>query len=430
MISSPGTLPPSTTLGPSSRRQIYAYISVLMTLMAFCDPNSGLMDIPVSFILKSGMRFDPSQVSQFRLAVSIPLFLSFLFGLARDNWSPFGLGDRGHLLVFSGLSTATYILFALTSYSAAALVLALLLLTVWSLFIASAQNGLIATLGEQHAMTGQMSTLWNLFTALPAILAFLIGGKITDFLQGLDAQAATRDLFLIGAAVSFLLLAFSTIRAAQVYDNVRRDPHKVGHLWAGLKTLAGHPPARRALVIWALWNLAPGSATPLQFYLQDVLGGTPGQWGLWNAVFTASFVPSFLMYGSLSSRWTERFLLSAGTLIAIPQFVPLLFIGTLEMATLAAVPMGLMGGLATVAYLALIMRAAPRGLEGTMMMSASSVYFISTRFGDLLGSTLYECAGNFTPCIFLSSAIYASIWFFLPSHSGPASRHRRKIRAP
>ena len=143
-----------------------------MTLMAFCDPNSGLMDIPVSFILKSGMRFDPSQVSQFRLAVSIPLFLSFLFGLARDNWSPFGLGDRGHLLVFSGLSTATYILFALTSYSATALVLALLLLTVWSLFIASAQNGLIATLGEQHAMTGQMSTLWNLFTALPAILPF------------------------------------------------------------------------------------------------------------------------------------------------------------------------------------------------------------------------------------------------------------------
>ena len=387
-----------------------------MTLTAFCDPNSGLMDIPVSFILKNAMRFDATQVSQFRFAASIPLFLSFLFGMARDNWSPFGLGDRGHLLIFSVLSTATYVLFAVIGYSPAALLLTLFCLMMWSLFIASAQNGLTATLGDQHAMTGQMSTVWNLSTALPAILAFLIGGQITDFLQGLDAQAASRDVFLIGAVASCVLLGFSTLRARPIYDHVRRDHDKTRHFWSDLKTVAGHRPARRALLIWSLWNFAPGSATPLQFYLQDVLGGTPGQWGQWNAVFTASFVPLFFLYGLLSSRLSERLLLRVGTLIAIPQFMPLLFIGTLEMATLAAVPMGMMGGLATVAYLALIMRAAPRGLQGTMMMSASSVYFVSTRLGDLLGSALYELGGNFTLCILLSSVIYASIWFCLPSH--------------
>jgi hypothetical protein len=147
------------TLGPNSRRQIYAYVAVLMTLTAFCDPNSGLMDIPVSFMLKNNMRLDATQVSQFRFVVSIPLFLSFLFGLVRDNWSPFGLGDRGHLLLFSTLSTATYLLFAAIGPSTPALFLALFSLTMWSLFIASAQNGLTATLGDQHAMTGQMSAL-------------------------------------------------------------------------------------------------------------------------------------------------------------------------------------------------------------------------------------------------------------------------------
>jgi Major Facilitator Superfamily len=403
------------TLGSNSRRQIYAYIAVLMTLTAFCDPNSGLMDIPFSFILKNNLRLDAPLVSQFRFVVSIPLFLSFIFGLVRDNWSPFRLGDRGHLLLFSTLSAATYLLFAAIGHSAPALSFALLSLTMWSLFIASAQNGLTATLGDQHAMTGQMSAIWNLFTALPAIIAFLIGGTITDFLEGLDAQAATGDLFLIGAGASFVLLVFSTIRARAVYDQVRRDHDTGRHFWVDLKTLAGHRPARRALLIWSLWNFAPGSATPLQFYLQDVLGGTPGDWGRWNAVFTASFVPAFLIYGWLSSRWSEGFLLRAGTLIAIPQFMPLLFVGTLATATLAAVPIGMMGGLASVAYLALIMRAAPRGLEGTMMMSASSVYFVATRAGDLLGSTLYDINGNFTLCIVLSSAIYFSIWFFLPS---------------
>lgn len=386
-----------------------------MTLTAFCDPNSGLMDIPVSFILKSAMRLDATQVSRFRFAVSIPLFLSFLFGLVRDNWSPFGLGDRGHLIVFSALSAATYILFAAIGYSAAALLLTLFFLTVWSLFIASAQNGLTATLGDQNAMTGEMSTVWNLCTALPAILAFLIGGKVTDYLQRLDAQTATRDLFLIGAGASCILLGFSTLRANTIYGQIRTDRDTSRNFWDDIKTLTRHRPARRALLIWSLWNFAPGSATPLQFYLQDVLGGTPGQWGQWNAVFTASFVPLFLLYGSLSLRLSEHSLLRVGTLIAIPQFTPLLFASTLRTATFAAIPIGMMGGLATVAYLALIMRAAPRGLQGTMMMSASSVYFVCTRLGDLLGSVLYDLDKNFTLCILTSSAIYASIWFCLPS---------------
>src|ERR1700736_87588 len=112
MASSPEANAPPATLGPNCRRQIYTYVAVLMLLTAFCDPNSGLLDTPVSFILKSVVRLDATQVSQFRFIVSIPLFLSFLFGLARDTWSPFGLGDRGHLIVFSTLITATYILFA------------------------------------------------------------------------------------------------------------------------------------------------------------------------------------------------------------------------------------------------------------------------------------------------------------------------------
>jgi hypothetical protein len=415
-VSSPdANAAPTAKLAPAARRQIFTYIALLMMLMAFCDPNSGLMDIPISFILKNTMRFDASQVSQFRLVVSIPLLLSFLFGLARDNWSPFELGDRGHLLVFSALSTATFVLFAFVSFSAGSLMLALFLLTMWSLFIAGAQNGLTATLGKQHAITGQMSTLWNLFTAFPAVLAFLIGGEISDVLRRLDAQTAKRDLFLIGAAASLALTIFATLRPSIVYDNVRREHDQGCHPCADLKKLAGNRAARRALVIWLLWNLSPGSATPLQFYLQDILGSTPGQWGQWNAVYTASFVPTFLLYGWLSSRWTERALLSVGTLIAIPQFLPLLFASTFDIAMLAAVLMGLMGGLATVAYVALIMRAAPPGLQGTMMMSASSVYFISIRFGDLLGSVLYERFGSLTPCIFLSSAIYTLIWFLLPS---------------
>ena len=74
-----------------------------------------------------------------------------------------------------------------------------------------------------------------------------------------------------------------------------------------------------------------------------------------------------------------------------------------------------MGGVATASYVALIMRTAPPGLQGTMMMSASSVYFIATRFGDVIGSALYRWLDDFTICIILSTAIYATILLLLPS---------------
>ena len=95
-----------------------------------------------------------------------------------------------------------------------------------------------------------------------------------------------------------------------------------------LKRLVADRLARRALLIWTLWNLAPGSATPLQFYIQDLLGGTTGQWGQWNALYTAAFIPTFLLFGILCSRVAFQDLLRWGTLIAIPQFVPLLVVGS------------------------------------------------------------------------------------------------------
>jgi hypothetical protein len=405
---------PITALPPGSRRQIIAYMGILMLLMAFCDPNSGLMDIPVSFLLKNILQLNALEVSQFRLAVSTPLFLSFVFGLIRDNWSPFGLGDRGHLLAFGALSVLTYAVFAFVHISPPALFTSLLLVTVWSLFIASAQNGLAATLGQQHAMTGQMSTVWNLFTAIPAVLAFLIGGQLSDLLKNLSAQTATGILFMTGAAASLVLVGFALVRPAAVYDNVTREHRAAIHPLDDLKRLIADRLARRALLIWTLWNLAPGSATPLQFYIQDVLGGTTGQWGQWNALYTAAFIPTFLLFGALCSRVPFQDLLKWGTLIAIPQFVPLIAAGSLGMALLVAIPIGLMGGLASAAYVALLMRVAPRGLQGTMMMSASSAYFAATRFGDVFASALYDWFGGFTICVILCTAVYASIFFLLP----------------
>jgi hypothetical protein len=52
------------------------------------------------------------EVAIFGLITGVPSYVSFLFGFARDNWNPLGMGDRGFVVLFGGLCAAVYGLFA------------------------------------------------------------------------------------------------------------------------------------------------------------------------------------------------------------------------------------------------------------------------------------------------------------------------------
>jgi predicted MFS family arabinose efflux permease len=158
-----------------------------------------------------------------------------------------------------------------------------------------------------------------------------------------------------------------------------------------------------------LWNFAPGSVTPLQYYLQDTLHGSDAEWGQWNAVFAASFIPTFMLFGLLCRKIPLKTLLLWGTVIAVPQLVPLLFVHSAAGALIAAVPMGLMGGIATAAYLDLIIRSCPEGLQGTTLMMSAALSVIVSRFGDVLGTALYDRYGEFTICVAAITVVYALI---------------------
>jgi hypothetical protein len=102
-------------------------------------------------------------------------------------------------------------------------------------------------------------------------------------------------------------------------------------------------------------------------------------------------------------------LLFWGTVVAVPQMVPLLFIHSVTGALIAAVPIGLMGGVASAAYLDLIIRSCPRALQGTVLMMSSGLFFIASRFGDVLGTNLYDYYGDFTVCVIAITVVYALI---------------------
>ena len=88
------------------------------------------------------------------------------------------------MLLFGSLCSILYVTFALTPVSYTELLVAMVVLTTSFLFVSSAQNGLASVLGQQHLMSGQVSAVWNIFASLPAIAALLIGGALSDILEG------------------------------------------------------------------------------------------------------------------------------------------------------------------------------------------------------------------------------------------------------
>ena len=394
-------------LSPSARRRIFLYLGLLIVLVAFGSPSGGLIDIPISFLLKNKLHLKAHEVAGFRLLAAIPLYLAFAFGFVRDIWNPFGMRDRGFMLLFGSISALLYVFFAFTPISYLTLLLAVIVLTCSVLFVASAQNGLTAVIGQQHAMTGQISAAWNVFLSIPTVGALLAGGALSGLLEEKGSDQAVRILFLVGAAIMSVVAAYSMWRPSDVFDNVRIEQDAGRLPVADLKRLAHHWPIYPALLIWLLWNFAPGSATPLQYHLQNTLHASDAQWGQWNALFAGSFIPTFIIYGILCRKFALKTLLLWGTVIAVPQMVPLLFIHSVTGALIAAVPIGLMGGIATGAYLDLIIRSCPSGLQGTTLMLASSLYFIVSRFGDLLGTHLFDHFGGFDVCVIAITIVYA-----------------------
>lgn len=400
--------PPVVLSGPA-RRKILLYLGILIVMLAFGSPTGGLIDIPISFLLKNKLHLEAHEVAGFRLVAAIPLYLAFAFGFVRDIWNPFGMRDRGFMLLFGGISGLLYVAFAFAfaPIGYPMLLTAVIVLTASFLFVSSAQNGLTAVIGQQHAMTGQISAAWNVFLSVPTFAALLAGGALSGLLEEKGSDQAVRILFLIGAAIMFSVAAYALWRPGEVFDNVRVERGDDRHPLADLKRLVRHWPIYPAMLIWLLWNFAPGSATPLQYHLQNALHASDAQWGQWNAIFAASFIPTFIVYGILCRKFALKTLLVWGTVIAVPQMVPLLFIHSVTGALIAAVPIGLMGGIATGAYLDLIMRSCPKGLQGTTLMLASSLYFVVSRFGDLLGTHLYDHFRSFDVCVIAITVVYA-----------------------
>lgn len=403
-------MPASGTLPSSARRIILFYLGVLVVLLTLGMPSGGLIEVPMFVLMKNKLHLEAHQVATFRFLGAAPLYLSVLFGLARDIWNPFGMKDRGFIILFGGASAAVYVVFCFVPPRYSTLLTGLLLVKVLFLFVSSAQNGLTSVIAQQNLMSGQISAAWNTFLNVCGIVALLAGGYFTRFLETWGStQAAFHALFLLGAAIWATIALYGFWRPGTVFDNIRPEREAVRKPLEGIRRLIKHRALYPAFLIWLLWNFQPGSDTSLFYYLENTIHLDDAVFGQWNAINTASFIPAFLLFGFLCRKIALRYLLFGAALAAIPQWAPLLFIHSANGALIAAVPIGLLGGAATAGFLALIIRSSPPGLQGTTLMMAGGLNVVAARFGDVLGTELYDHFGGFSACVVTMAVVYTAI---------------------
>jgi len=398
----------ATPLPAGERLQLLTLSGIPLLFFNFAAPYLPLLAVPILFFLKNRLHMSASQTAFFALVTSIPLYLSFVFGFIRDRWSPFGLGDRGHLMVFGALTGAVYAALAFLPPTYPVLLTGALAATASIQLVFGAANGLAAAIGRKHAMTGQMSTAMNIANTLPIAIASLLGGMLSQMLEANSTEQAARILFLTGAALMGAIALFGALGPKRLFDEGRGEPETLTPL-ADFKRLLKTWPVYPAVIIQLLWQFGPAAGSAMQYHLSGDLHATDAQVGQFFAGFYGSFIPTFLLYGFLARRFSLTVLMWVGAILAVPQMAPLLFIKSPDLAVWSAIALGILGGIGQVAFWDLAMRACPKGLEGAMMMLLWSCYWISYRLGDLWGGDLYDHHGGFNVAIWATIGVYALI---------------------
>lgn len=391
-------------------RRTLLYFGWLTLFIGLATPGGYLVDIQTSYLLKNELHATATQIAIFRLVTGIPVYFAFVFGLARDHWNPLGMRDRGFFLVFAPITAAALCWMAFSGLSYTGLLVGMLLAMLSSRFLAAAYQGLIALVAQEKLMSGRLSALSNLVSSVPVVAGAFASGYVSEHL------AAKEALFFV-AVIALSIAGFGLWKPASVFGAAYEGPQASRTDFAGnIRRLLKHRAIYPAILICLLWNFAPGAATPLQFYLSNELHASDAIYSYYNGIFAAAFVPTFLLYGYLCKRVSLNRLLWWGTIVAVPQMIPLAFIHSASLALVLAAPTGLMGGIATAAYLDLAMRSCPPGLQGTLMMLVDGVLALSGRAGDLLGSWIYNSSPShgFTYCVIATTVVYALILPLIP----------------
>ena len=386
-----------------TRRQTATYFGTLLFFLFIGDPT-GLISVPVLFILKDQLHASPEAVAWFEAFTMIPAYGAVLFGLLRDRVSPFGWGDRGYFALAAPFAIGCYLWLAAAPLSYVQLLGGITAAMIAYQMLDSTATALMTVVGQREAVTGRLSAFSETVENIVSILSVLVGGWMVSHLS-------PRTVFLLAAGVTLPVFLQAFWGPTEVFPRIpQAEREKESESLRELFRRLG-PHGRRLWpvgVILLLYNFSPGWGTPLFYYLTDKVELSSEAFGLCRAVQYGGILLATIVYGALCQRLALRRLLWLAISINIlPGFLYLLIGGTLGAVAVSAVA-GLVSGFATVAVFDLMMRCCPPGLEGAGMALGHSAFGVAGAFGDVLGAAVYS-HGGFALCLALDALATALI---------------------
>ncbi len=307
--------------GSTDTGQTFLYFGWLTLFLYLATPTGYLVDIQTSYMLKNQLHATATQISMFRLMTGIPVYFAFAFGLMRDQWNPFGLRDRGFFLIFAPATAMAFIWMAIF----APLLPGTADRDVAGDAVVPIHRGGLSRAdgpggpGKADVRAPERAVEYRQLR--PVIAGAFASGYISEHLP------PKRDLLPGGGIHRFdcrLRDSGSRVPSSAMPTTSRRPEARI--LSGNVKRLVKHRAVYPAVLICFLWNFAPGAATPLQFYLTNQLHASDAVYSYYNGIFAAAFIPTFLLYGFLCKKVALNKLLWWGTIVAVPQMIPLAFI--------------------------------------------------------------------------------------------------------
>ena len=387
---------------------IIAYFSMLALASGLGSPGTGIAALPISYYLKDVLHLTPLELATFGAVAAGPAYVAFLFGFLRDRWRPRQLGDRAYLLWGALGAAASYLCLGTIHIDYRALLGLVLLAGISYLVIGAGGNAMATGVAQGNAMSGRLSVVALVGSFVPATIAAVAGGWLVASVSPAIAFVSAAGVTLLIAAQAFWKL--DAVTAFEVTEEHPRDRRGL----EGIARLIRHRPIWPATAIFFLWNFSPGWQTPMFYHLTQTVKISAEAYGYFVALQAICYLPTTLLYAPMCKRFTLRTLLLVSTLSGVVQGVAMLGVRSETSALVAGALAGLLGGFPTAAYIDLIIRSCPKGLEGTgITLATSTAIAVSVNSGNLFGSWVYA-HGGFNSAIVVSILATVAILPILP----------------
>jgi MFS family permease len=387
----------------TGRRQAATYFGALLFFNGMGDPT-GLITVPLLFILKDRLHAGPEAVAVFEAITLIPAYAAVLFGLLRDRWSPFDRRDRGYFALAAPVAIACYLWLAAVPLSYGTLLTGIVGAMIAYQMLDAATAALVTVVAQREAATGRLSALTETIETVVGILSVLAGGWMVSHL-------APRTAFLLAAGLTLPVFGLAFWSPAVVFPE--HPPIELDQASEDFGTLLRklRPQARKlrpVAIILLLYNFSPGWGTSLFYYLTSTVHLSSEAFGVCRAVQYGGILIATGFYGAACRRLPlQRLLTLAIAVNILPGFLYLLVRGTPGAIAVSAL-IGLVSGFATVAVFDLLMRCCPPGLEGSATALGHSAFGLAGALGDMLGAGVYA-RGGFAVCLAMDAVATALI---------------------